>query len=361
MSFCDKIYIMKKGGEQMDIIKEDVFRKQLKSGLSGGYLFFGEEDYLKSFSLRAARDAICDDETFAVFNDVSIDPIDYTPAALLSALTPPPMMCEKKIVSINGLAISAMRASEINDLCEVLTTLADYDYNVLIISVPSGLIDEGYLPKNPSHVLKQLSQYLTPVKFDSVSGSRLISWLGKHFAHHGVGASERVCSMLIDRCGKSMFTLAFETEKLSYYVLANGRGEVTCADVENVSPETIDSGAFALTNAILDGKSAAALDALNFMKFERIDPVIVLSEVSSAISDLLAVKALQGEGASAAEVATLLKMNQYKAKLYSSAATNKSSERLKRALYLCSVADISLKSSQAVTGYTAIETLICTL
>ena len=65
----------------MDIIKEDVFRKQLKTGLSGGYLFFGEEDYLKSFSLRSAREAILSDETFAVFNDVSIAPIDYTPAA----------------------------------------------------------------------------------------------------------------------------------------------------------------------------------------------------------------------------------------------------------------------------------------
>ena len=60
----------------MDIIKEDTFRKQLKKGLSGGYLFFGEEDYLKSFSLRSAREAICADETFAVFNDIRIDALD---------------------------------------------------------------------------------------------------------------------------------------------------------------------------------------------------------------------------------------------------------------------------------------------
>lgn len=345
----------------MDIIKEDIFRKQLKSGLSGGYLFFGEEDYLKSFSLRAARDAVCADETFAVFNDISIAPIDYTPDALLGALIPPPMMCEKKIVTINGLAIEGMRPSDLSDLCDVLATLPDYDYNVLIISVPSGLIDEGRSANAPSAVLKQLSKYLTPVKFDSVGGARLISWLGKHFTHHGVKASEKACSMLIDRCGKSMFTLSSEAEKLSYYVLANGRDEVMCADVENVSPETIDSGAFALTNAILDGKSAAALDALNFMKFEKTEPVIVLGEVSSAISDLLAIKALQGEGASATEIASILKINQFKAKLYAAAAVGKSFDRLKRALYLCSVADISLKSSQGMSGYTAIETLICTL
>ena len=60
----------------MDIIKEDVFRKQIKKGLSGGYLFFGEEDYLKSFCLRAVKEAVCPDETFAVFNEVKIDALD---------------------------------------------------------------------------------------------------------------------------------------------------------------------------------------------------------------------------------------------------------------------------------------------
>ena len=343
----------------MDIIKDDAFRKQLKSGLSGAYLFFGEEDYLKSFSLRAARDSVCGDETFAVFNDVSIDPIDYTPSALLSALTPPPMMSDKKIVSINGLAISDMRASEINDLCEVLATLSDYDYNVLIISVPSGLIDEGYLPKSPSAVFKQLAKYMTPVKFDSVTGARLISWLGKHFSHHGVTASERVCSMLIDRCGKSMFTLAYETEKLSYYALADNRTEVTLDDVRNVSPETLDAEAFALTNAILEGKNSAALDALDAMKFQRVEEVKVLGEVSSAISDLLAIKMLQTEGVSATEAATILRLNAYKAKLYYAAASNKSLERLKKAMYLCSDADLSIKSFSS--GFTAIEKLICSL
>ena len=178
----------------MDIIKEDIFRKQLKTGLRGGYLFFGEEDYLKSFSLRAAREAVCADETFAVFNDVQIAPIDYTPSALLSALMPPPMMSDYKIVTLNGLAISAMKQNELDELYEVLSTLEDYDYNVLIISVPSGLIDEGNLPKRPSAVFSELSKYLTPVRFDAVTGARLVSWVGKHFEHHGVRATPEVCT-----------------------------------------------------------------------------------------------------------------------------------------------------------------------
>ena len=343
----------------INVIKEDIFRKQLKAGLRGGYLFFGEEDYLKSFSLRAAREAVCADETFAVFNDVQLAPIDYTPSALLSALMPPPMMSDQKIVTVNGLAISAMKPGELDELYEVLATLEDYDYNVLIISVPSGLIDEGNMPKRPSAVFSELSKYLTPVRFDAVTGSRLISWVGKHFEHHGVRATPEVCSALIDRCGRSMFDLASETEKLSYYALQNGRDFVSCDDVVKVSASVIDSDAYALANAILDGKYAAAIDALNVMKFRRVEPVIILSEVSRVICDLVSVKALQSDGMQIGQIASALKMNEYKAKLYASAASVKTKEKLERALLLCSEADLSLKLSPQ--GYTAIERLICTL
>ena len=136
----------------MEIIKEDVFRKQLKKGLSGGYLFFGEEDYLKSFALKSAKEAICADETFAVFNEVRLDPLSYSPDALISALMPLPMMADQKLVTVTGLSINDMRQSELNELCEALETLSEYDYNVLIISVPAGLIDEGS-PKVPSKTL----------------------------------------------------------------------------------------------------------------------------------------------------------------------------------------------------------------
>lgn len=343
----------------MDIIKEDIFRKQLKKGLCGGYLFFGEEDYMKSFCLRMARETVCTEETFAVFNDVRISALDYSASSLLNALMPPPMMSEKKIVTVDGLAISSLKADEIDDLHDALSALAEYDYNVLIISVPNGGIDEG-TPKKMSPVLAELSKYLTPVQFDSVSGSRLTAWVGKHFEHHGVSASPDLCNLLIERCGKSMFTLSSEAEKISYYVLAHGRGEVRAEDIENISVSVIESDAFALTNAITDGKYAEAIDALRVMKFHRVEPVIILSEVSRTVCDLLCIKLMQAEGASIPDMARALKHNNdYKTKLYAKAAANKSEERLRRAVMLCAEADAVIKESNQ--DYAPIERLICHL
>ena len=100
----------------MNIIKEDAFRKELKKGLSGGFLFFGDEDYMKGFDLRASRAAVCPDETFAIFNDIRIDAMDYSAGALLDALIPPPMMTEQKIVTVSGLNISGPSAAHCRSL-----------------------------------------------------------------------------------------------------------------------------------------------------------------------------------------------------------------------------------------------------
>ena len=338
-------------------MKEDVFRKQMKKGLSGGYLFFGDEDYLKVHTLRAAREAICDDPAFGFFNDVRLDALDYTPSALLDALMPPPMMGEQKIVSVTGLALSSMRASEIDELCEVLAVLPEYDYNVLILSIPAGEIDEG-TAKKPSPLLQKLSKLLTPVSFEPISGARLAAWVGKHFAAHGVNADPDVCSHLIEYSGKSMYTLSFETEKLAYYVLQNGRDTVTREDVKNVAIGAIDMSAFALANAILDGRSADALAALSVMKFRRIEPVIILGEVSKTICDLMAVKTMVEQGTPQLEITRFMKTD-FRARLYMRSAAGKSRERLTRALTLCAEADLALKLSPQ--GYIAIENLICAL
>ena len=343
----------------MEIIKEDGFRKLIKSGLSGGYLFFGDEDYLKSYSLKSAREAICADEGFAVFNDITIDPLDYSAPALLDALMPLPMMSEQKIVTINGLHISQLKPTEIDDLCDVLEALREYDYNVLIISVPSGAMDEGNLPKSPSATLQKLAAHLTPVRFEAVTPARLVSWLGKHFAHNGAEATPQVCSFMISYCGSSMFTLAAECDKLSYYALAHGRKNVTEEDVKTVCSADLSADSFALANAILDGRSDKALDVLAVMKFRRIDPIVVLSEVSKVVCDMISIRSLMDSGKSSSEIATTLKMNEYKVKIYMSAVAAQPMKKLRRTLELCTEADIALKLSPQ--GYMAIERLVCSL
>ena len=225
----------------MDLIKESDFRKEIKSAPRTGYLFFGEEDYLKSFAVRNARETLCPDPTFSFFNEMKLDAVDFTPDKLLDALMPMPMMADKKLVLLNGLNFNTMRANEIDDLCNVLAALPEYDYNVLIVNVAADCLDLGYFPKKPSSTYTKLAEHLVPVQFERCSSAKLAAWVQKHFAHHGVEASPALCNTITDYCGHSMYTLAAEIEKLSYYTLAHGRQTATEADMLGKQLDMLDA------------------------------------------------------------------------------------------------------------------------
>ena len=349
----------------MEIIKGDDFRRSLKKGLSGGYFFFGDEDYMKLHSLEEARRTICADESFAFFNDIRIDPMKFNASALLDALAPLPMMSDKKIVTVSGLDVSAMKASELEDLYEVLGQLDEYDYNVLIISVTNDGFDEGYLPNKPSKAFSSITKHLCPIKFDTIAPARLAAWCEKHFEHNGVFCSPEASNALISRVGASMFALSAEIDKLSYYVLQNERSKVTIDDVLKVTPVALGGSAFALTNAVLEGKREAALWALAVLKNQKEEPTNILSEISRVITMLSLIRAMLEDGKTPAEIVSALtpkpfKMNAYVTKsLYIPAAKSISEERLKRAIALLAETDADVK--RAMQGYIAIERLLCSL
>ena len=343
----------------MDLIKESDYRKELKSTPRTGYLFFGEEDYLKYHAMRLAREVICPDPTFAFFNEMRLDAVDFTPQKLLDALMPMPMMADRKLVTLTGLNFQTMRPADMEGLCEVLAELSHYDYNLLIINAAADCLDAGYLPKRPSSTLTKLAEYLTPVQFDRCTTAKLSAWIGKHFAHYGVEAAPALCEALPQYCGHSMFILASEIEKLSYYTLAHGKTVATVEDMRTVCTPVSEFDAFAFANAIMDGRQDVALAILADYRFRRVEPLMILGDVTRVVCDMLAVRSMTNEGTPNAEIASTLKLHEFKVGLYQKSLRASSEKRLNRALEACSDADAALKLSPQ--GYTALERLICSL
>ena len=102
---------------RLNIIKEADFRKQIKSAPATGYLFFGEEDYMKAAAMKLARDSVKSvSPAMATFDDIRLDGLDFTPAALLDAMTVPPMGADRKVISVTGLNLSTLRAADLDKL-----------------------------------------------------------------------------------------------------------------------------------------------------------------------------------------------------------------------------------------------------
>ncbi len=343
---------------EFQILNEADFRRELKNEPRTGYLFFGEEDYLKAFAVKQARETICPDETLAFFNDMRLDALTSSPEALLDAMTPLPMMADRKLITMTGLNFTSMKAEDVDALCEVLSALQEYDYNTLIVSVAADCINEGRLPKKPSAILLRLSEYLTPVQFVTPTNAKLAAWIAKHFSHNGVTVDPQLCYSMIDFCGHSMHVLANEVDKLSFYALSQGQSTVSEADMRRVCIPADEYDAFAFANAVMNGQQQVALNILLDYKLRRVEPVIALGEISRVICDMAAIRAMTAEGLSIAEIGSAMKYHEYRIGLFQKSLRNIPEKRLHRALQLCTDADTTLKSSP-MAGYSVLERLIC--
>ena len=344
----------------LNILKEADFRRELKSEPRTGYLLFGEEDYLKLHAVRLAREIICPDETFAPFNDMRLDALDFEPQKLMDALMPLPMMADKKLIVLSGMNFDSMKSSDMDDFCDVLETLNDYDYNLLLVVVAADCLNPGYSPNKPSDALKRLAAHLTPVQFERSSPKKLAEWVGKHFAHNGVVASPALCSTMLDYCGHSMFSLANEVEKLSFYTLSQGRTEATDADMRKVCTPATEYDAFAFANALMDGQRDKALAVLADYRFRKLEPVYILSEIVRVFCDMEMVFALQKRGLPPVTIASVTKLHEYRVGLFLKSLSHSSPERLRRAIDACAAADASMKLSMQ-NGYQALEILVCSV
>lgn len=341
----------------INILKESDFRRQIKTSPEKAYLLFGDEDYLKSFALTTAHDALCGDITLSAFNEIKFDALTYSPSALMDAIMPMPMMADRKLITVTGLDMNAMKQSELDALCNVLSSLDEYDYNTVIISTSSDRFDAGILPRRPSKLLQKLSEHLTPVYFEKISPSRLAAWTEKHYSHNGISAPSDICSFTVERCGRDMFTLASEIDKISFFVLSQGRTAVTRDDVISVSVPAAEYDAFALSNAITAGKRDEALAVLSDMKLRRVDPIIIMSEIVTNICDSLSAELMAADGFTSSEISETLKIHEYRVSLI--LRSKRGVNNLRGMLELCRRADLDIKTSR--DGYSTLERLICSI
>lgn len=343
------------------IITEAEFRKRLQGPVSGCYVFYGEEDYLKAYCIKAARERICPDEGLACFNDITVDFQDFSVESLTDALAAPPMMCDCKMVTVRSFDFGAIKPSEVEGLLALMGAYRDDPSNLLILSVIPEGVDMGYA-KKPSALCKKLLEVSTPVHFEASTPARLASWAVRHFKHESIDVDERTARFLVDYCGKSMYALSSEIEKLCAYLHGKGRTDVKEEDIRAVSVPEESCDAFALTDALLAGDRAAALSALSVMRFRQVEPGYVLAEISQTFCFLYQVRRLSEGGMDRRDIGKVFRppLHEYRVEKFLAASTRHSEASLTRAIELCADADLAMKS-YGKRNYEQIEKLVCLL
>lgn len=318
------------------------FKKDIDS-LCGAYLFYGEEEYLKHYYLEEVRKAVVPDASFDVFNRVILSGAEGL-ASLEGAIAMPPMMAEKKLIEVHAVRYSALKAEELDELCTLLQRAAEDGGNVVILYAQMAEA-EVTNPKKPPAFFKELSAHATPVEFARQSPGKLVSWIGRHFAHEGIKAGNEECLALIDYCTRDMSALANEITKLCAYLKAHGRVTLDKKDIPYICCHIDEIAAFDFANAILNGERGRAYAILKDMAAKKQKPPQILGSIAAVYGDLYRIQSMRDAGMSAEDIGKSLRMNEYKVKLYLRALGKRSARSVAAALAACAEADLKLKST----------------
>ena len=332
-------------------------KSRIKEGrLSGCFILAGEEDYLKRYYLERIREATVEDGAFATFNHAIYDGAEVSFAKIRDDITSAPMMSDKKLIEWRYPNFEKMKDSELKLLEETVELLGEYDYATLVFLVAEDGLVLG-TAKRESKFEKRFGKTVGILNFTASTDAALLSWLSKHFEAEGITASRDTLSSLLFRAGHSMSVLHGEVQKLCAFAHANGKSEITEADVVLVASSTPECDTYALTNAVLARDKRLALTALDEMKSRRVDPVVIFGMLARTYSELAEVVMMLKDGLGFADIQAKTGMNAYRLKHYVGAAPKFTPERIVNILAELERVDAGAKFG-GVTGYTAIDLFI---
>ncbi len=229
-------------------------KDKMKEGLSGAYLFFGQEELLKHFYLEKFIDRV-EKEGFAEFN---LARLDFSREATLGDLADEigvlPMMGETRLVIVRGLEPLKLNDADTEYLFSILKTVPETTACVLYCT------DEEFDPagKARSRFLKNAETALFPVRFPLQDERTLIGWSQKLLAREGKTADVTVIRHEMRICLGKMQIMQKEWDKLIRYADAHDRSVITEEDVALFAADRSEYAYYQLTDAVLAGAFPAS-------------------------------------------------------------------------------------------------------
>ena len=331
-------------------------KERIKKGnVLGVYVFAGEEDYLKRHYLGEFRRILVSDEASAPFSHFVFEGASFDLEKMSDAVSTPSFFGGDKLIEWHNADFDRLGEKDITALEAFAESVKQSADSAVVFFVTPDALDLG-TERRPSKLAARLCKFLELVDFQKSGDGALASWIHRHFSAEEISVPASLPAAMIERVGHSMDILASEIDKLICYAKANGLSAVGEREMDFVCIKTVESDAFSLSNAMLDGRTEDAYLYLGDMKKRKLDPIVVLSQISRLYGDMLAVLALAEEGMPSKQIATHLKMHEYKTGLYLKAAKKCGVATLEKRLALCAEIDASLKNGSP--SYNGLERLV---
>ena len=340
-------------------MNEKEFRAAIKNGLSGGYLIYGDEEYLKDRLVPMAVKSVVGDDDFSSVNLIETDENSFEPSFLEDALSSIPMMAEK------CCAVCRVRFSELDEhereaVYTALDILRRDPPVVLLFVIPAGYFDAGNVKKGkPSAEYRELTRYLEPVETPYQMAAGLKKWAAKRFSSDGIDVRDDALTYLVESAGPDMYSLSNEIEKITCFTLSKNMATLDKETVLAVCSESGELDAFALSNAVVSGNREGALAAIRECRDKRMNPISVIARMTSEFSNMLFVSVCMNNGMIKSEIAKKLGIHEFRVGKYMEALRDTDASSVRAVIERCVEVDTALKSSTG--GFDLLERFVCTI
>lgn len=323
--------------------KDDVkaLKEKLSGDFVGGYLFHGEEEYLKNYYREEFR-KIIKNEGMSEFNLVTVAfEKDGTLSDIEAAIETPPMMAAHKLIEVTGLDILSLKKDEEKSLVEMLERRADD--TIVIFTFYGDELDLSVKKNRERKIMKDLSELLFFAEFPRQKKEKLLSWADNHFVKESLHIHDVAIEKMIELCDYSMTRMKNEIDKLVCRAKAEKLEVVPAEWVTDMVKPTAENELYELTDAIATMNTSRAASIYENLVSQNFEPVVVFGAIAKTICALAVLWSARETGVRMNDAAQTAGLFPWQAEKYYKLISSRTAAGIRASVEACDVCDRRLK------------------
>lgn len=315
---------------------------QIRQGiLSPLYVFYGEERWLIDEALRLLREQL----TPQGESDFNYERFDLTEEPIERALESAEsftLMGEKRLIVAFGATFlcSGREKDKVEHNLEALEKYVENPapHSVFCLVVHHPKLDER------KKIVRSLKNHAVVAEAEPLKSGEILSWIKERGRERGVIIQDEAAALLQQFMGESLSQLDLEIAKLASYA---GRGnEVTEEVVLALTSETAERNVFQLVNEVVEQKVTEAFRTLHNLLKRNEEPIKILFLLARQFRLMYEAKRLAQGGWGEKELARVMGVHPYVAKLVLKQSRRFSVEELELILNRLADLDYEMKTGQ---------------
>lgn len=323
--------------------RDDVkaLKEKIQLDYIGGYLFWGEEEYLKNYYRENLR-SIVREHGMAEFNLVKV-PFETGEGfpELENALDTPPVFSSCKMVEVTGLDLLGLKKEDEKRLLDAIDKRADD--TILVFSFYFDELDLKPRKVQERKIVKELYEKLFVAEFPRQSQAKLLSWTDRIFTAESRRIKDVDIVKIIELCDYSMTRIKSESEKLLCMAGFEGVEEIPSSWITDYVLPSAENELYELCEAVASFNKKRASDILENIKLQNFEETEIFAAVTKTLAGLQILKAAVDKGENPRVIYATTGFFDWQAEKYARFLSKRSDAGLRKSLDLAFECDKALK------------------